>query len=328
MTALLQQFGMKVESTYGTPVTVDRFYELSGESLRMDIGRTRSAGLRSGQTFDRTDRFLPFKTGVSGGISLDLPNKSAGVLLNAICGGTASLGSVIDGTYIQTHVAGSALTAKFYTLQVNRPDNGATDRVFTYHGCMVSEAVFACDVDGVLTCEVTWIGEDLTTDVALASVSYASATEVFSFVDGSMTIAAAATPVRDWRLTIRNPLATRRFVAGSALTSKPLRNDKTEVEVEWTCEFDALTNYNRYVSATSAGALASVVATFNGATVVGGGTTKPYFIATTPNLDFMEVDGPNLDRNEIITTRFRGKALYDGSSEACTITYRSSDAAI
>ena len=64
MTALLQQFGMKVESTYGTPVTVDRFYELSGESLRMDVGRTRSAGLRSGQTFDRTDRFLPFKTGV------------------------------------------------------------------------------------------------------------------------------------------------------------------------------------------------------------------------------------------------------------------------
>ena len=326
MTGILQQFGMKAESTYGTDVTVDRFYELSDESLQMGYGRTRSAGRRSGQRTHRTDRFLPFKDVLGGSISLDVPTKGFGVLLNAITGGTASVGSVTDSNYTQTHTIGTML-GKSYTLQVNRPDTGATSRVFTYGGCKVASAEFAIDVDGVLTCTVEWIGEDETTATALASVSYASDFRVFSFVNATMTVAGTTTPCKNWRLKITNPYETRRMVQGSALTLEPLENDLRTVEVSWTAEFTSLTDYNRAASATAAGALASVVMTCDG-DVAHGGSTLPEIVFTTPKLDFTQASGPFQSANQIPMVDFTGTALYDGSSEPLTVTYRTTDSAI
>lgn len=326
MSGIAQQFGMKVESTYGTPVTVDRFYELSDETLEMTYGRTESAGRRSGQRTQRTDRFLPYKNVVGGSTVLDVPTKGFGVLLNAITGGTASVASVVDSNYIQTHTLGTTI-AKFYTLQKNIPDTGATNRVFTYHGCKVAGAEFALDVDGILTCTVDWIGEDEDVSTGLATVSYSSDFRVFSFVNATMTVAGTTTPLTDWRLRITNPLQTRRMIQGSALTLQPLENDLRDVELSFTPEFTSLTDYNRVASATAAGALASVVMTCNG-DVAHGGTSLPYIIFTTPNVRFDSAAGPHQSQNQVPVVPFVGKALYDGSSEPLTVTYRSTDSAI
>lgn len=324
MTALAQQFGMKAESVFGTAVTPDRFYEVKGESLRHDIGRTRSAGLRSAQRTDRTDRFLPFITGVSGGWSMDVATKGMGVLLKQIFG-TAAIGGATDSNYTQTFTVGTLL-GKFFTCQVNRPLMDATDQAFTFKSCKIAAATFACDVDGVLTLDVTVIGQDMTTGTVLATVAYPSDFRVFSFANAAMTVAGTSTPMKGWSVTINNQLAMRRMVQGSALTLEPVRTAMRTIEVSWTAEFTSLTDYNRYKSATAAGALASVVATFTG-DVVHGGATLPQIVCTTPNLDFMEVTGPNLSEANILTAQFKGLALDDGSLEPITFTYRTTDAA-
>ena len=322
MTALAQSLAVKAESTYGTAVTPDRFYEISGESLRLDVGRTRSAGLRSGQRGDRTDRFLPFKVGVSGGWTMDVPTKGFGVILKQIFG-AVSTGSVSDANYTHTFTPGT-LVGKSLTVEVNRPDTTASDQAFTFEGVKITTAEFACDVDGVLTCDLGVIGEDQTANTSPTAASYSSDFRVFSFVNGSMTIASTATPITGWRFRCTNSFDTRRFVRGSALTKEPLENGKRMYEMEFTADFDSMTNYNRFVSSTASGAYAAVATTFDG-DVAHGGSTVPRLVFTASNLDFTNVSGPNVVGNDIIRCTFSGLALDDGSNYV-SVTYRTTDA--
>lgn len=324
MTALAQSLGVKAEVTYGTAPTVDRFYEIKSETMRLDVGRTRSAGLQSGQRGDRTDRFLPFKVGTSGGWSMDVPTKGFGVLAKQIFG-TAAIGSVTDSNYTQTFTPGTLL-GKSLTVEVNRPDTANVNEAAVYEGVKITQAEFSCDVDGVLGVDIETIGEDMTVNTSPASASYSSDFRVFSFVNGSMTIASTATPIRDWRFRCINALEPRRFVRGSALTLEPLENAKRMYEMEFTAEFTSMTNYNRYLSATAAGAYATVATTFDG-DIAHGGSTVPRIVFTATNLDFEQADGPNLNGNDILTVRFKGLALDDGSNWV-SMTYRTTDSAV
>ena len=56
-TLLDGQYGMKKETTYGTPVTVDRFYEiLADSSHNFDKMPIRGEGLKAGSNGPRVDR--------------------------------------------------------------------------------------------------------------------------------------------------------------------------------------------------------------------------------------------------------------------------------
>lgn len=327
MTALNQQFGIKAESTYGTPVAVDRFYEINSESLALDMGRVRSAGRRQSQKTHRTDRFMPYVRGGVGGFSLDVPTKGFGVLLNQITGGTASVGIVTDSNYTQTHTLGTML-GKMFTAQVNRPMVDATDQKFTYHGCKVLSAEFACDAESVLTCAVNIDAEDMDTSTALATCTYPTGFHVFTWVGGALTIAAANVEISNFKCTITNPMKTDRYyIRSSSLKKQPVVNDLRSVMFEFTADFDSMTQYQRFSSATAAGALGAVVGTFTG-DIFHAGATYPELKFTAPNCDFVEVDGPNLNGNEHLTVTYRALALDDGSSEPLTITYRTTDSAI
>jgi hypothetical protein len=47
------QFGAKKETTWGTAVTVDKFFEYESESLSLDQTYYDGLGLRAGRTFGR-----------------------------------------------------------------------------------------------------------------------------------------------------------------------------------------------------------------------------------------------------------------------------------
>lgn len=327
-----QQFGIKAESTYGTPVAVDRFYEISGESLRLDMGRTRSAGLRAGQRVARTDRSQPYRLGASGGFSLDVPTKGFGVLLEQIMGGTASVGTITDSNYTQTHNLGS-LDGKSFTAQVVRELVDGTDQGFTYHGCKVTQAEFSCDPEGVLTCDVTVDAEDedQSTDsgTAIASVSYPSDFRVFSWVGGSMEIDDVAAELTSFSLSISRSLNTgRRRLRGSALKKEPRENGLVEITMSLGLEFTSMTHYNKFKSATIAGALSKVEAWFDG-DVAHAGTTVPRIKFEAAAVDFGNgFDGLNLNGQDIIMTTVNGMVLHDGTNNPLIATYRTTDSAI
>lgn len=322
-----QQLGVKAESTYGTPVVVDRFFEYVSESMKLDMARTRSAGLRSGQRIGRTDRFLPYRKGASGSVTMEVPTKGFGFWLKQATGSPDAVSAAVDSNYTQTHII-ATLLADMFTMQFNRQTTDEANQAFTYHGCKVLAMELSIEPEGILMGTFELDAEDEDTSTGLASVSYTSDYRVFAWQNAAVTIATVAVPMTSYKLRIENPLnVDRRLISGSALKLQPLENADRLVTVTMGLEFTSTTQYARFQSATAAGALAAVEATFDG-DVAHAGTTVPRLVVTTPKVDFEAVDGLVAADKDRIAYTISGTALYDGSSEALTITYRTTDAAV
>jgi hypothetical protein len=154
------QLGVKKEVTYGTAVTVDRFAEFLSESMQLETGRAESKALRTGQRVQRSDRFIPYITGVSGSVELEPLSKGFGFWLEHMLGQVATTGPV-DGAY--THTASIAtLCGKSFTMQANRPFGacGDTNQAFTWEGLKISKWELALDAEGLLTFSADLVGED------------------------------------------------------------------------------------------------------------------------------------------------------------------------
>lgn len=325
MTTLNTQLGIVDESTYGTPVTVSRFYEYTSESIQLQTGRTESRGLRTGTRVMRSDRFEPYRIGAAGRVQLEVPTKGFGLMLKHMFG-TAAIGSVTDSNYTQTFTIGSLL-GDFFTLQVARPFNPAgTVQPFTYHGGKVTDWTLSCDLDGFLTADIGLDFEDEDTSTSLATASYASDWRCFSFVGASATIGGSAIELKNFSVSMNNALNTdRRYLRASALKKEPVEDGMRSVEWSATADFSDLTQYNRFASATRAGALAAIVATFDGP-VAHGGTTLPRLEVTIPAARFDAVD-VNVSGPEALMQDMSGVGLFDGTNSAVQVTYRTTDAA-
>src|SRR5262245_44317276 len=120
MGAMDHQLGVKAESTYGTAVTVDRFFEYESESIEESYGRTEGDPLRVGSSAIRSDRSTPYFKGAAGQISLDVMTKGFGFWLPHLMGGSVVTSGPTDSKYTHTITEGT-LVGKSFTCQVNRP---------------------------------------------------------------------------------------------------------------------------------------------------------------------------------------------------------------
>src|SRR5215468_1111076 len=126
---LAGQLGIKTETTYGTPVTVDRFYEFTEESLALDIGRIESAAVRSGTRVQRSDRWTSGARSVAGDVSIEVVNKSLGLWLShAIGTGVTSQPDAGGNPTVYLHTFTPSDLPTSFTAQVGRPDVGSTVR--------------------------------------------------------------------------------------------------------------------------------------------------------------------------------------------------------
>src|SRR5574343_827790 len=83
------QFGMKAETTYGTPVTVDRFIEFLSEALEDEMEFLIAKGIGAGR-FARTTHMVATKIGAKGSTEHELMTKGCGLLLKHGLGASAS----------------------------------------------------------------------------------------------------------------------------------------------------------------------------------------------------------------------------------------------
>jgi hypothetical protein len=321
---IISQLGVKDESTYGTAVTVDRFFEFSSESIKLDTGRAVSEGLRSGQRVARTDRFVPYILGASGGIKLEPASKGFGFWLKHMLGAVATAGPT-DSAYTHTGTIGD-LWGDSFTMQVNRPlgPAGSTDQAFTWEGGKVVSWTLSCEKEGLLTFEADLIFEDQATGTALASASYPSSVEMMSWARADCTIGGTAVPVTKWSVKVDNKLKTDRyFLQSSTRRAQSAEEGMREITVECEADWDSLTQYNRFKAETAAGTLASVVVTAKSPTLIGA-TTYPGVTITLPNVRFdaveATVDGPGLMMQAIT-----GMGLSDGSAQPISVAYTTLD---
>lgn len=324
MGLLDHQLMVKNESTYNTPVVVDRTYEYESESINDDFRRTASDPLRTGgEGFLRSDRFVPFYGQAAGPVSMTVLSKGFGWWLLHMLGGSATTGPAETVVYTHTGTPGS-LQGDSFTLQVNRPFNPAgTNQAFTFSGGKIPSWTLSNSVEETLIAELNLDFASATTATALATASYPTAMEPLTWVGGIVTVGGSNFDVTEFSVSGDNGMNTDRRQIRQNATKKEPTTGRREVTFSMAADFDSLAQRNRAASTTASGALAAITATWKAPTLLGS-TIYPELSVTIPAGRLDEWTAPT-EGPDAINQTLSGVALYDGSNAAITIAYKSAD---
>lgn len=303
---LAAQVAAKKETTYGTRVVPDKFYEFASEGGIRNQRYLESRPLRAGRFFQSEPRRVLTTRDAGVSITGEVPNKNFGVIVDLAHGNTVT--PVQQGAttaYLQTHNLTGDPT-KSATIQVGKPDTGGTVRPFDYTGCMLNEFSLSCEVDGWLEFTAGFDAQDEDTAQTLATASYPTNLEGFNFQQCVVTVNSVVqnlttgSLVRSMALDLSLPRANERYgLRSSALKAKPILNDYTPGSGTIGYEFTDMTQYGLF----TAGTKVPIIFAFTGAS--NAGTAIPYsltitiasaqFTGTTPQVggpDILAFDAP------------------------------------
>ncbi len=319
------QLGIKAESTWGTAVTVDRFFEYNNEGIEPEVGRVESTGLRSAGRTQRADRSVPYVSGVGGSIEIDVLSKGFGLWFQHMLGTVASAGPT-DSAYTHTATEGSLLGLGL-TVQANRPFHPAgTSQAFTWEGMKVDGWELSIEKSGLLMLSLDLLGEAESTATGLATAAYASGTvEVFPWTLADLTIGGSAVGFESFKISCKNGLNGDRLkLRTSAQRQQPTEKDHRDYSWEGVVDFESLTQYNRIVATTSTTNWSPIVLTCTAPTLIGA-SAYPKVLVTLPAPRF-DQGIPNVGGTEELQQSLGGKVLYDGTNSPVTIAYTTLDA--
>lgn len=206
--------GFKVESTYGTGVTVDRWLEFTEETITQDNEYIDSEGLRVGGVGVDLSRRTLGKVVAGGSVSLEWVTRGLGTLLQAMLGqNTSTLRSGSIYQQVATPLTTDPMPA--YTVQKGIPPvGGGTTLAHTFLGCVVDSWSLSCEAGGALMAEVDWVSKEMATGTAYAAPSYVASPRTLAFPHLAVSVGVNGTHA----LTV--PTATALgSTAGSALTN-------------------------------------------------------------------------------------------------------------
>lgn len=319
------QLGVKDESTYGTDVVVDRFFEYTSENVKAVRERLVGSGLRASHLVQRKDRVVVVDKGAAGPIVIEPLSVGFGFWLKHMFGAVSS-GSESDS--VTAHTATLAtLKDDSFTAQANRYDDvSAANRAFTWAGGKVPSWELSNSVDGILRATLNCDFESETTGTALASASYPTGGELFSWAGGAVTIGGSSVPVTDVKVAVDNAQKTDRYaIRGSTQKLQPVQNGWRKITWECTAYWDSMTQYNRFASATASGAFAAIVATWTGPTLVGT-SSYPSIAVTVDEARFDSAEAFVAEGGELIMQKLSGVGMYDGTNAPLSLVYTSADA--
>lgn len=317
------QFMVAQESTWGTPVTVTRGYEILDETLNQDITYVDSAGLRVGTTFKRSARTKQARFSVGGDVTLELPTLGAGLLVKNMIGSSVTTTTLIAGSaYKQIHtpvgMAGLGLTC-----QVGRPEPTSpyTVRPFTYEGVKITKWEISLKDGGLATLKLSVDGQQELTATALATASFLSGSQVFPFLQSSIKLGGTAatasgettitggttlaTVAKSITISGDNALATERYGLGNAGQKREqLQNGMQTITVKLDTEFSKSELYDLYV----AGTPTPMQFDLTGA-VIGGGNN--FLFSVILPACFLKKAPPNVSGPDIVQMSTEWEAEWD-----------------
>jgi hypothetical protein len=248
---LSAQVGVIAEVTYGTPVTVTRFYEFLSENMQYNPTWLDGQGLKSGQAYNRFSRTVVSQKDVNGDLTMEHTSGEAtsavadsmGFWWKFALGSSVTTPTLVLGTaFKQIHTPGSK-AGQFFTMQVGRPQiSGITVQPFTYTGVKCTDWQFSCNDNQIAQLQVTLDGRDEQTSVGLAAASYPTPNGLFAFshatnfkIGGSASTASGETSISGGAslgslvsgvtITGSNPMKVDRYGLGNAgLKGEPIEN--------------------------------------------------------------------------------------------------------
>lgn len=287
---LAAQIGLVTETTYGTAVTVTRFFPFVSESIVAERERLESDGIIAGARVRRTGQWAPGTTMVSGDVQLELLQQNAGILFSHMFGSISSAATAGVATHTATP---GDLTGKSMTVQVGRPGVNGTVYPFTYTGVKVQEWEIAAEAGEIVTLGLTMIGQDETTGISLATASYGTdAAKPFVFTHGAAVIAGTTASVRGITLHGNNGLADDRLRLGANTIDEPLEADLRVYDGTITMELANTTQYEAYRSGSEFSVVLSLSASSTARVTI---TANARYDGASPTVDgrgLLVVDHP------------------------------------
>ena len=233
------QVGWKSEVTWGTPVVVDTFVPVTAWNVVRDPGWLRPAGIRGGR---RTRP--PGQTGaitVSGTMELELPNRSIASLLKHMFGTVNTTGA--GPTYTHTYSPGPQV-GKSLTVQGGVEAANGTVYPFTAAGTKLGSWELGAAVGEFAMLRADWTARNVENATALATASYSSTLEPFTFVEAAVTVnGAPVVSANNATLTFNKGLRDDRHVLGSNYIREQLEEEHWEITSSIDADFDDLTLY-------------------------------------------------------------------------------------
>ena len=330
------RWGIKLESTFGTAATVDRFYpwvEVKGE---VDNRRRSAVGMIGGlgrRTKLGARSFVPTYGGRGKVMTkVELDSKGLGVLLN-IALGVSTVTVVTGGTQQVFH---NGITSGFLpsaTIQVVKVRNDGTEYVETYAGCTASKITFEQSVEGIPTCEIEWDAKPPVTNIAAATPAFPSNPTLFDFGQVSVGLGAALTipsttalatgltafgDFKTWKLEIDQNLDIDRWVIGGR--NRPIAGIP-EISFEGTAEFNANTLPDYVLN----GGRFPWYCTYTTTETLGAGFTQLQVVV--PQMGLLG-DLPKVEIGQTRVMDVKAEVLNDGTNRDFYVAYRTTDAVL
>jgi hypothetical protein len=193
-TQLDGQLGLKKESTFGTGVTPDEFYEFNTELFDADLTYAQGNGLRVGQRMNYGDRRVLVKTEVTGSFEMDLLSKNNGKAIEAAFGGTGTSNVVTGSAYQQNFTPTTTDSLSSYTIQKGAPPvGGGSVLAQTFVGCVCTGFTITGGNSTIPTISFDWVGKDLVTATGLATAAYHTNVFPMSFAGGAIGLGGTLT---------------------------------------------------------------------------------------------------------------------------------------
>jgi hypothetical protein len=228
---LSAQVGYAVESTFGTGVTPSRFIEFTSESLDYNKQTVNGAGIAAGRVFMPGNARYIVGVGGGGDVTFNFPSKGGGFWLQQVMGAVASVTHAgTPNAYTHTFTPAASLVGQSFTLQKGAPEaNNNTVDPYTFTGCKVNQLQLTMGQNALLVAKATIDAQNVTTATALATASYPSAPNYFSFANARNTLTVNGTPyaaIKSFDMTINNQLDVSRYYLGSGgMKAEPIRGD-------------------------------------------------------------------------------------------------------
>jgi hypothetical protein len=302
---LAGQVGWAIETTPGTRVTPTGFQPFLSENVRRTASQIPVRGIVPGRVTPH--KFVEGPSSVSGGFSMELAPQGLGKILKAAMGAVSTTGT---NPYSHAFTLGD-VDDDTLTVQIGRPSLSGTVHRWDYLGCSITDLTIAGTVGEVPTADVSFsaMKEEAVDAQTLASFTLPTGWAPFSFTHGSLTVAAAAVPIKSFTLSIANNLDVDRHRIRATDPKWPLqarRADYANATLAFVADFTDATQYNKYIAGTDV----AISLAFN------AGSSAQLTIAG--NLRYTDA-GPNIGGAELLEESLTG-TFYSASSDAAALT--------
>jgi hypothetical protein len=324
------QFGAKAESTWGTYIAPDHWYEVISSGLAKQKQVVQLGGVAAGRATPLGTRRVVTTKAAGGTFTIQVPNTKLGLLVNMMFGGTVT--PVLQGAgpaYLQTHTLQADTLAKSMTIQVGIPQLDGTVKAFSFLGSKVKSVEFSVEIGGAVMATFDIDAKDLDEAQTLASASYPITVAPFHWGQSGVKVHAnygseAAVPgVRKVSVKIERSLADDRYYQGNAgLKLEQITNDNLAITGSITADFMDKTIFNdRFAADTGFAFVWECIGPLLNATFY------ETFRVKLPKC-FLDGDTPTLDGMDVVSGDFPFTALYDGTNGPAIIEYISIDTVV